>query len=75
MSNEADPPGKNLPRTDVQPADEIGLATVQLILSTSTPQASLRAIICLEFILSQSPSCAHAKFLLVRLYRRIGEPI
>ena len=64
--------GKNLPHTDVQPADEIGLATVQLILTTQSTSAPLRAILCLEYILSKSPSCAHAKFLLIRLYRLTG---
>jgi N-terminal acetyltransferase B complex non-catalytic subunit len=50
----------------------MGLATVQLVLSTQTPIAPLRAILALEYILSISPSCAHAKFLLIRLYRSIG---
>lgn len=64
--------GKNLTEKDVQPADQIGLAAVQLILYTPTDEAIHRAIICLEYILHNSPACAHAAFLLVRLYRLIG---
>jgi hypothetical protein len=45
---------------------------VQLILSAQTPTAPLRAIVALEYILSKSPSCAYAKFLLIRLYRSTG---
>lgn len=65
--------GKNLSDKDIQPADQIGLAAVQLILYTPGQQAAHRAITCLEYILSKSPACAHAKFLLVRLYRLIGK--
>lgn len=66
--------GKNLTDKDVQPADRIGLAAVQLILSKEKDtEATLRAIVCLEWILKHSPACAHARFLLVRLYRLIGE--
>jgi N-terminal acetyltransferase B complex non-catalytic subunit len=72
LQGKANGAGQNLPHTDIQPADEIGLATVQLILSTQNPTAPLRAILALEYILSKSPSCAHAKFLLIRLYRSIG---
>jgi N-terminal acetyltransferase B complex non-catalytic subunit len=68
----ADPLGKNLPRTDIQPADEIGLTAVQLVLSANSPDAPLRAILCLEYMISQSPSCTHAKYLLIRLYRLTG---
>ena len=45
---------------------------MQLVLSSQIPTTSLRAIIALEYILSKSPSCAYAKFLLIRLYRSIG---
>lgn len=72
LESKADRSGKNLPHTDIQPADEIGLATVQLILTTSTSTAPLRASLALEYMLSKSPSCAYAKFLLIRLYRLIG---
>lgn len=66
--------GKNLTDKDVQPADQIGLAAVQLILHTPTQEATLRAIICLEYILNKSPACAQARYLLIRLYRLIGAP-
>ena len=66
-----------MPKTDVQPADEIGLVAVELLIeqwhgnqTDETPQ--LQAVACLRYIIRKSPSCASAHFLLVRLYRLIG---
>lgn len=69
--------GANLPNTDTSPADEIGLAAVQILChlwkSTGEERYLLRAIICLRRICDDSPSCAHARYLLIRLYRLAGE--
>ena len=84
----ADCQGANLPDTDVQPADELGLAAVQtsLLLYRQSPKEAyegsvadqegylVQAIVCLRYMLTRSPACAGAKFALVRLYRLIGEP-
>lgn len=69
--------GANLPSTDVQPADEVGLAAVQILLEIyrqepNTETHLVRSIACLRFMLTKSPSCAGAKFALIRLYRSIG---
>lgn len=75
--------GVNLPDTDVQPADELGLAAVQVLLilarqadhAPGTPSAEqflVQATICLRYMLTKSPACASAKFALIRLYRMIG---
>ncbi|WVQ83099.1 hypothetical protein IAT38_005237 [Cryptococcus sp. DSM 104549] len=71
--------GKNLPKTDVQPADQIGLVAVDLLITQwhSSPKDLLplhRAIVSLERICSSSVYCMHAHFLLIRLYRLIGAP-
>jgi len=69
--------GLNLPKTDVQLADEIGLVAVQLLIvrwhETPSHEAPLlQAVTCARFIVSKSPSCAHAHFLLIRLHRLLG---
>ncbi|WWD16993.1 hypothetical protein CI109_101429 [Kwoniella shandongensis] len=69
--------GKNLPKTDVQPADQIGLVAVSLLIelwhrSPSDLTPLYRAIISLEYISKQSPANLHAHYLLIRLYRLIG---
>ncbi|OCF74339.1 hypothetical protein I204_04710 [Kwoniella mangroviensis CBS 8886] len=71
--------GETLPKTDVRPADQIGLVTVALLIelwSVDKVRVELlfRAILCLEKILGDSPACAHGRFLLIRLYRLIGAP-
>ncbi|WVR06742.1 hypothetical protein IAU60_003777 [Kwoniella sp. DSM 27419] len=70
--------GRNLPKTDVKPADTVGLVTVSLLITiwhqTRDPLVLLRAILCLERIVEESPACAHARYLLIRLYRLIGAP-
>ncbi|KAK4685849.1 N-terminal acetyltransferase B complex non-catalytic subunit, partial [Tremellales sp. Uapishka_1] len=71
--------GKNLPKTDVQPADEIGLVAIHLLLEQwrATPKDEslvFRSICCLEHIVGNSPSSAHARYLLIRTYRLIGAP-
>ena len=69
--------GRNLPKTDVQPADEFGLITVQLLVtqwyrSPTQETPLIQAIACARYITSKSPCCVHAHFLLLRLYRLIG---
>ncbi|WRT66679.1 uncharacterized protein IL334_003639 [Kwoniella shivajii] len=69
--------GKNLPKTDVRPADTIGLVAISLLLemwsnSKEDITLSLRAVVCLEKIVNDSPACAHGHYLLIRLYRLIG---
>ncbi|WVW84264.1 hypothetical protein I302_106294 [Kwoniella bestiolae CBS 10118] len=71
--------GKNLPKTDVRPADQIGLVTVCLLIElwsvTKDDVAVLyKAVLCLEKIVKDSPACSHARYLLIRLYRLIGVP-
>ncbi|WWD03229.1 hypothetical protein V865_001280 [Kwoniella europaea PYCC6329] len=71
--------GKHLPKTDVRPADHIGLVTVSLLIelwSVDKVRVELlfKAKLCLERILGDSPACAHGKYLLIRLYRLIGAP-
>ncbi|WWC88996.1 uncharacterized protein L201_003913 [Kwoniella dendrophila CBS 6074] len=71
--------GKNLPKTDIRPTDQIGLTTVNLLIELwSNDKANYdilsKAIICLEKIVKDSPACAHAHYLLIRLYRLIGAP-
>ncbi|KAK8864694.1 hypothetical protein IAR55_001946 [Kwoniella newhampshirensis] len=69
--------GKNLPKTDVQPADQFGLVVISLLIERwqKTPDQITplyRAIVCLEYICRESPACLHAHYLLIRLYRLIG---
>ncbi|WVQ99727.1 hypothetical protein IAU59_006869 [Kwoniella sp. CBS 9459] len=70
--------GSNLPKTDVKPSDNVGLVAVSLILSQweadQDDRELYRAIVCLETISRNSPTCVHARYLLLRLYRLIGAP-
>jgi N-terminal acetyltransferase B complex non-catalytic subunit len=69
--------GRNLPTTDVQPADDVGLAAVQLILiqyhSSRDETLLFKATTCLDYILTKSPVSAHASYLLKRAYRLMGK--
>jgi N-terminal acetyltransferase B complex non-catalytic subunit len=63
--------------TDVQPADDVGLAAVHLLLcmwSSNKADESplLQAVGCLQYIISKSPSSAVAKWLLARVARLAG---
>ncbi|KAI9639157.1 N-acetyltransferase B complex non catalytic subunit-domain-containing protein [Dioszegia hungarica] len=72
----------NLPKSDVRPADEIGLAAVQILLyiwyqakdEEYRERHLLRAIVCLRKICDDSPACMMGRYLLIRLYRLIGAP-
>lgn len=69
--------GRSLPKTDIQPADEIGLAASQLLLIRwhADPQdetSLFAAVACLRYITSKSPSCLQAHVLLIRLFRILG---
>ncbi|WWC69868.1 uncharacterized protein I206_103811 [Kwoniella pini CBS 10737] len=69
--------GKNLPKTDVNPANQIGLITVSLLMELWSKDKSksdliVKSIMYLEYIVKNSPACAHARYLLIRLYRLIG---
>lgn len=70
--------GANLPKTDVQPADAIGLAAVENLVrvwKASGEQAPLQdAAVLLETIVANSPSAAGARLALVRVYRLLGAP-
>nr|XP_018262725.1 uncharacterized protein I303_04205 [Kwoniella dejecticola CBS 10117]OBR84883.1 hypothetical protein I303_04205 [Kwoniella dejecticola CBS 10117] len=71
--------GENLPKTDIRPADQIGLTTVSLLIELwfidkSDIDLLMKAIICLETIIKDSPASAHARYFLIRLYRLIGAP-
>ncbi|ORY26335.1 N-acetyltransferase B complex non catalytic subunit-domain-containing protein [Naematelia encephala] len=70
--------GRDLPRTDVQIADRIGLASTQLSVTQYHHGRSelplLRAVIALQIILHNSPSCTHVDFASIRLTRTIGAP-
>ncbi|ODN77635.1 hypothetical protein L202_04793 [Cryptococcus amylolentus CBS 6039] len=72
--------GRNLPPTDVQPADEAGLISVNLLLtiwssSSSDEKPLWKAISRLEEIVEKSPVCMYARYLLIRLYRLVGAPL
>jgi N-terminal acetyltransferase B complex non-catalytic subunit len=75
----ADHIAANLPDTDVRPADEIGLAAVQVLVHLWADTGKkrdaylFRAIVCLRQICADSPACMQARYLLVRLYRLVGE--
>lgn len=68
--------GKNLPKTDPQPADPIGLAAVEEVLSlwkkTHEDDQLVMAAAMLEYILQNSPSSSSARFTLVKVYRLLG---
>ncbi|WVQ72776.1 hypothetical protein IAR50_002336 [Cryptococcus sp. DSM 104548] len=74
--------GKNLPPTDVQPANEAGLISINLLLtmwhfqssSAANEKPLWKAISRLEEIVKKSPVCMYARYLLVRLYRLVGAP-
>ena len=69
--------GRNLPKTDIQHADDVGLAAVHLLLIQWHDDKSqlplFRAFACLRYIISKSPNAAHAKYLLTRLARMLGQ--
>lgn len=70
--------GRNLPTTDIQPADDVGLAAVHLLIiqwsANKTDERSLcKALACLRYISSKSPSSAHAKYLYNRVARVLGK--
>lgn len=68
--------GKNLPKTDPQPADPIGLAAVEETLrvwqQTPQPETLFTAAAMLEYMLKHSPSSFPARLTLVRIYRFLG---
>ncbi|OCF31945.1 hypothetical protein I316_06328 [Kwoniella heveanensis BCC8398] len=70
--------GKSLPKTDVKPSDNIGLITVSLLLeqwqTEHNDEILYKAILCLETIITHSPACVQARYLLIRLYRLTGAP-
>lgn len=71
--------GKNLPKTELQPADAMGLAAVQVLLKLwqGTPADDaplLSAAALLEYIVSRSPSSFSTRFTLVRVYRLLRAP-
>lgn len=71
--------GANLPKTDVQPADPLGLAAVEHLLRVhhASPPSDVPlqdAAVLLETIVANSPSAAGARLALVCVYRRLGAP-
>ena len=69
--------GQNLPKTDLQHGDDIGLAYVYALIQqwqqNQTDDALLfRAIIHLRYMMDDSPNAA-VELILMRLYRLIGE--
>ncbi|WOO81229.1 N-alpha-acetyltransferase 25, NatB auxiliary subunit [Vanrija pseudolonga] len=71
--------GKNLPKTELQPADPMGLAAVQVLLkqwqgAPADDAPLLSAAALLEYIVSRSPSSFAARFTLVRVYRLLRAP-
>lgn len=70
--------GRNVPSTDIQPADDVGLSAVHLLLirwSQDKADESLLndALACLRYISNKSSSSAHAKYLYNRVARLLGE--
>ncbi|KAL1411365.1 mitochondrial distribution and morphology [Vanrija albida] len=71
--------GKNLPKTELQPADPMGLAAVDVLLRPWQAKPDddaplLDAAALLEYIASHSPSSFSARFTLVRVYRLLRAP-
>jgi hypothetical protein len=70
------PPGADLPKTDVQPANDSGFLAINHLLSlyhrTRDEIHAVRAIVALRYIAQRSPSELRAQFLLVRLCRLVG---
>lgn len=71
--------GANLPKTDVQPADSLGLAAVEHLLRVHLASPSDRtplqnAAVLLETIVANSPSASGARLSLIYVYRRLGAP-
>lgn len=67
----------NTPKTDIKPADEIGLAAAQISIllwnSTKEDKYLFRAVLCLRQLVEDSPSNAYAKVLLINVYRILGD--
>lgn len=71
--------GVNLPKTDVQPADFLGLAAVDVLLASWAQKPEddgplLAAASALEHIIAKSPSSFDARFTLARVYRLLAAP-
>ncbi|ORX35576.1 N-acetyltransferase B complex non catalytic subunit-domain-containing protein [Kockovaella imperatae] len=72
--------GRNLPKTDIQPCDDVGLALVHLLIvhwskDTSNDTPLLRATLLTRHILNHSPACKSALLILGRLLRLLGASI
>lgn len=73
------PYGANLPKTDVQPADAVGLGAVEHLVrvwqaAPADPAPLQGAAVLLETVVANSPSAAGARLALVRVYRLLGAP-
>jgi hypothetical protein len=68
-------PGADLPKTDVQPANDSGFLAIGHLFSlyhrTQDEIYAVRAIVALRYIAQRSPSELRAQFLLVRLCVRV----
>lgn len=70
--------GANLPKTDVQPADSVGLAAVEHLVRVWKKKGDDKplqdAAVLLETIVATSPSAAGARLSLIRVYRILMAP-
>ncbi|KAL7423966.1 mitochondrial distribution and morphology [Cryptotrichosporon argae] len=73
------PYGAKLPKTDVQPADQVGLMAVHVLLAAwhadrTADDTWATAAVCAQHVLARSPASQQAHFLLVSVYRLLAAP-